>query len=121
SHEHHVAVRTVLLQAHHQMHDHALALHVGHECHLARSLDSDRDLLLLAPARPGDSARADLALLGHVAPQLVVVLVVDLFDLLLAEVTALPPERTGRLGRPPTGAALLLSLCHSVSLDSWVV
>src|SRR6185312_16373217 len=73
---------------------HGLPGDVGEKCHLTRTLDRDRDLLLVAPARSRDAPGTDLALLGYVATQLVVVLVVDLFDLLLAEVTALPPERT---------------------------
>src|SRR5712691_13217678 len=76
-----------------------LAAHVGQEGHLARPLDRDRDLALVAPAGAGDPAGADLPLLGDVPPQLVVVLVVDLLDLLLAEVAALPADRAGRRAR----------------------
>ena len=56
---------------------------VRQQRHLAGALDRDRDLPLVAAARAGDAAGADLALLGDVAPELVDVLVVDLVDLLL--------------------------------------
>src|SRR5436309_5460124 len=62
---------------------------------LARPLDRHRHLPLVPPAGAGDPARADLPLLGGVPPELVVVLVIDLLDLLLAEVTGLPPGRSG--------------------------
>src|SRR5207237_3766070 len=55
------------------------------QCHLARALDGDGDLALVAPARAADPPRADLPLLGDVAAQLADVLVVDLVDLALAE------------------------------------
>ena len=51
----------------------------------------DRDLPLVAAARARDAARADLALLRDVAPELVGVLVVHLRHLVLAEVAALAP------------------------------
>src|SRR5213592_2787494 len=44
---------------------------VGQERELARPLHCDRDLALVAPARAADAAVADLALLRHVAPELV--------------------------------------------------
>src|ERR671930_841131 len=71
---------------------------VREERHLAGALHGDGDLPLVAAARAGDAARADLPLLRDVAPELVVVLVVDLLDLVLAEVTALPPARSRRGG-----------------------
>src|SRR5436190_14280509 len=69
---------------------------VGKERHLARPLHGGGDLLLMPAARACDPARADLSLLRDVPAELAVVLVVDLLDLLLAEVTALPPGRSGR-------------------------
>src|SRR5437588_302676 len=71
---------------------------VGQQRHLTCTLDRDRDLALVPPARAGDAPRADLALLRDVAPQLVRVLVVDLGDLLLAEVTAALADRPGCAG-----------------------
>src|SRR5205807_5991512 len=71
---------------------------VGQQRHLTCTLDCDRDLALVPPARAGDAPRADLALLRDVAPQLVRVLVVDLGDLLLAEVTAALADRPGCAG-----------------------
>src|SRR5438874_9162926 len=88
--------------------------HVRKQSHLARPLDRDGDLLLVTPAGSGDPARADLPLLRDVPAQLVVVLVVDLLDLLLAEVTALPPYRAGRGG---SSSALLRLLSHPPLLE----
>ena len=65
-----------------------LPVDVGQERHLARALDRDGDLALVAPAGAGDAALADLALLRDVAAELVDVLVVDLLDLVLAEEAA---------------------------------
>src|SRR5919108_551369 len=80
---------------------------VRQQRHLAGPLDGDGDLALMPAAGAGDPARADLALLGDVAPELVVVLVVDLVDLLLAEVArALTAGRRHR--RAPASALLLL-------------
>ena len=84
----------------------ALARDVRQERHLARALHRDRDLALVAPARAGDAAVADLALLGDVAPELVDVLVVDLVDLVLAEEAGLALDRPGLRAL----AAALLSL-----------
>src|SRR4029453_11027122 len=83
--------------------------HVRQERHLARPLDRHRNLALVAPARPGDAARADLPLLGDVPPQLVVVLVVDLVDLLAAEVAVLPARAAGRPARWLPSLAVALS------------
>src|SRR2546421_53239 len=58
---------------------------VREERHLTGPLHRGRDLHLMAPARTGDAAAADLALLRDVPPELVDVLVVDLGDLVLAE------------------------------------
>src|SRR4051794_17915266 len=92
---------------------------VGEERHLARALHRDGDLALVAPARAGDAAVADLALLRDVAPELVDVLVVDLLDLVLAEVTGLALDRAGLRALAPAGAAAALvcslvgPLCHA--------
>src|SRR5215467_10918391 len=91
---------------------------VGQKGHLARALDCLRDLHLMAPARAGDPAAADLPLLGDVPPQLVHVLVVDLGDLLLAEVAIAALDRAcGTAGPLP----LLLSLArHQNGMSSSV-
>src|SRR5919201_4563241 len=90
-----------------------LPRHVGQQRHLAGTLHRRRDLHLVAAAGAGDAARADLALLRDVAPELVVVLVVDLLDLLLAEVTALPPDRPRRGRRAlASGLVAILQLCQ---------
>src|SRR5690348_11492900 len=90
---------------------------VGQERHLARPLDRHRHLSLVTPAGPGDPPRPDLALLGHVPPQLVVVLVVDLLDLLLAEVAGLAPGGRACCSAALGAAALGLGLrCHADSL-----
>src|SRR5262245_847565 len=82
---------------------------VRQQRHLARPLHGGRDLHLVAAARAGDAAAADLALLGDVAPELVDVLVVDLRDLFLAEeAVAAPDLPRGTAGPPPL--LLLLSL-----------
>src|SRR5437868_11380635 len=73
----------------------------------------------MTPAGAGDAPAADLPLLGDVAPQLVDVLVVDLRDLLLAEV-AIPA-----LDRPCGAARTLPLLCsltgHALLLEGNVV
>src|SRR6266545_3635574 len=84
---------------------------VRQERHLTRALDRDRDLPLMPPARAGDAARPDLSLLRDVAAQLVGVLVVDLLDLLLAEVAATLPDRAG--GTRPLAAGLPVSVSLS--------
>src|SRR5262249_39057275 len=80
--------------------------HVRQERHLAGALHGLRDLHLVAPARAGDAAAADLPPLRDVAAKLGDVLVVDLGDVLLAEEAVPPPDLTGRPAGPP--AALLL-------------
>src|SRR5829696_2394346 len=86
---------------------------VRQERHFARPLDRHRHLALVAAAGPGDPARAHLALLRDVAPELVVVLVVDLVDLLAAEVAVLPARAAGHSARwlPPLALALS-GWCH---------
>src|SRR5207253_11463900 len=89
---------------------HRLARDVGQQGHLARALDSDSDLALVSPAGAGDPPRADLALLRDVAAELVDVLVVDVVDLLAAEVAvALPGLAVAKPG-PLAAASPLLSL-----------
>src|SRR5262249_60082842 len=63
---------------------------------------------LVAPAGARDAARADLPLLRDVAPELGDVLVVDLVDLVAAEVAALPSARSGGRARAPAACRLLL-------------
>ena len=72
--------------------------HVRQQRHLARPLHRDRDLALVAAARAADPARADLPLLGDVAPELADVLVVDLVDLR-------PCRRSRTCAGPPSAAA----------------
>src|SRR5438876_4141576 len=86
--------------------------HVRQERHLARTLDRDRDLHLVAPARAGDAAAADLALLRDVAPELVDVLVVDLGDLVLAEEAVPALDRTCRAAGTLPLLSLSLTWCH---------
>src|SRR5438874_1537971 len=63
----------------------------------------------MPPAGAGDPPRADLALLGDVAPELVDVLVVDLLHLLAAEVAV-------ALANRPAGSGAALALLSLVSL-----
>ena len=93
-----LAAQAELLDVLEQDDFHAQPVDVGEQRHLARPLDRDRDLPLVAAARAGDAPRADLALLGDVAPELVDVLVVDLLDLLAAEV-AVALAGSGRRAR----------------------
>ncbi len=67
---HDLAAQAELLHVLEQDHVHRilLARDVGQERDLAGPLDRDRDLPLVAAARAGDAAVADLALLGDVAP-----------------------------------------------------
>src|SRR5215218_7305138 len=67
----------------------------------------------MAAARAGDPARTDLALLRDVPPQLVEVLVVDLVDLLLAEVARSAPARRRHRRAPAPALLLLLSVAGS--------
>src|SRR5438067_1747888 len=83
---------------------------VWQERHLACALHGLGDLHLVAPARAGDAPAADLPPLGDVPPQLVDVLVVDLRDLLLAEVTVAAPDRPCRAAGALALRCLLLLL-----------
>src|SRR5438067_4867772 len=69
---------------------------VRYERDLARALDRDLQLALVHRARAGDSARQNLAALGHERPDQLHVLVVDVVDLVRAELADLAPaeERT---------------------------
>src|SRR5439155_2304754 len=80
---------------------------VRQQRHLACPLHRHGDLPLVAPAGTGDPARADLPLLGDVAPELVRVLPVDVHDLVSAEPTVLLPDRAGCR---PAAPALLLTV-----------
>src|SRR5690349_9696240 len=85
---------------------------VREQGHLPRALDGGRHLALVPAAGAGDPPGADLALLRHVAAELVVVLVVDLLDLVLAEEAGLAPGLSP--GRAPLRRPLALGLgCHS--------
>src|SRR5262245_14480285 len=86
---------------------------VRKQSHLPRALHGDGHLPLVAAARAGDAARADLALLGDVAAELVEVLPVHLVDLLLAEVAG--PALAGPLHRLAAAAALALFLVSVAS------
>src|SRR5918912_188025 len=69
--------------------------YVWQQPELARALDRDRELALVAPAGAGDPGRADLALLAHRAAQRAEVLVVDDVDLVPAELARLAPAAAG--------------------------
>src|SRR5439155_19886068 len=90
-------------------------------------LDRDCALPLVPAARAGDPTRADLPLLRYVAPKLVNVLVVDLVDLVLAEVTGLAPGGRGARLAPAAGARPVALLrprslgCHASFLERDVV
>src|SRR4051794_22488074 len=84
---------------------------VRQQRHLSRALDRHGDLPLVAPARPADPARADLALLGHVPAEPVEGLPVHLGGLLLAAVTGTARARPlRRLARAAPLPVLLLSV-----------
>src|SRR5262245_12425074 len=70
----------------------------------------------MTAARARDAPRADLSLLGDVAPELVGVLVVDLLDLLLAEVTAALADRAGRARALAPRLTVAVPLLSSSSL-----
>src|SRR5213075_986536 len=97
---------------------------VREQRHLTRALDRNRDLPLMPAARAGDAPRTDLSLLRDVAAQLVRVLVVDLLDLLLAEVAPALADRAGRARtlapRLPVAVPLLSSsaLRHQKGMSS---
>src|SRR5688572_31540459 len=65
----------------------------------------------MPPAGAGDAPVADLSLLRDVATELVQVLVVDLFDLVLAEEAALAPAG-GQRGARALARLLCLGLGH---------
>src|SRR5258708_15255775 len=75
----------------------------------ARALDGVSERALVPRATAGDTARDDLAALGHEAAQTAHVLVVDDVDLVRAELADFPPAepatldgfRCGRNGAPP--------------------
>jgi len=59
---------------------------IRQECHLTGALDGDRDLTLMAPAGSCIASRLDLASVADVAAQSGGALVVNLIDLVFAEV-----------------------------------
>src|ERR1039457_4948315 len=73
----------------------AALVYVGQQGQLASTLDRAGDLTLMAPARPGDPPRADLALLGDELAQRRDVLVVDLLNLVTAVLAWLAPAASG--------------------------
>src|SRR6185312_2591849 len=87
---------------------------VGQQRELTGALDRARDLHLVAPARAGDPARADLALLGDELAQRGDVLVVDLLDLVAAVLTGLAPAAAdpALLVAPANRLATSARLCH---------
>src|SRR4029079_13366916 len=89
---------------------------VGQQRHLTCTLDRDCDLPLVPPACAGDAPGPDLALLRDVAAQLVRVLVVDLVDLLLAEVAPALADRAGCARPLPPRLAVAVALLSSSSL-----
>ena len=97
-------------------HRHLLVADVREEGELAGALDGDGHLALMAPAGTADAAVADLALLRHVPPELVDVLVVDLVDLRLAEEAGLAAARTCRRVALASAAA---ALAVGISLGCW--
>src|SRR3954451_5011319 len=77
---------------------------------LSRALDRAGDLVLVAPARAGDAARADLAAIGHELAQRGDVLVIDELHLVAAVRARLAPSAgASGLAIPPARrpAALL--------------
>src|SRR5439155_3922176 len=86
--------------------------HVGEQRHLARALDRDRHLALVAPAGSRNASRTDLPALGDVTAQLVHILVVDLLHLVLAEEAGLPTDRSAG-GRTLAPAGLPVSISIS--------
>src|SRR5947209_13657130 len=75
----------------------------------------------MAPARAGDAPAADLALLRDVPAELIDVLVVDLRDLVLAEVTVAPLDGGRRASRPLSLLLLRSLACHVSVLEGDVV
>src|SRR5262249_27513041 len=88
----------------------AALVDVGKQRQLARALDRAGDLHLVASARAGDPARADLALLGDELAQVRDVLVVDLVDLVAAVLARLAP--------PAPGPALLVAPAHRLAASA---
>src|ERR671939_161392 len=85
--------------------------YVWQQPELARALDRDRELALVAPAGAGDPGRADLALLAHRAAQRAEVLVVHDVDLVAAELAWLAPAAPGgTLASVPSPALLPAAL-----------
>src|SRR5580700_8146640 len=90
--------------------------HVRQQRQLARALDGTRHLALMPAAGAGDPPRADLAALGHEAPERRQVLVVDPIDLVAAVWAGLTAP--GSRAALPVAPANRPSACfrHSVFL-----
>src|SRR5258706_13007372 len=67
--------------------------HIGNQRELARALDRRLQFALVHGAGAGDAARQDLAALGHERSQQLDVLVVDIVDLVRAELADLPAPK----------------------------
>src|SRR6185295_4401904 len=92
----------------------SLVRHVGNERELARALERGLQLPLVHRARARDPARQDLAALRHERPEQLHVLVVDVVDLVRAELadlaaaehrTALALARHALLAAAPAASA----------------
>src|SRR4051812_7375597 len=88
----------------------ATLVDVGEQGELARALHRAGDLRLVATARAGDAARADLPLLGDELAQGRDVLVVDLLDLVATVLAG--------LAAPAAGAAPLVAPAHRLAAAS---
>lgn len=90
---------------------------IRQQCYVTRTLDSDGQLALMLCAGAGNSSRKDLRALGDVLSQACYILVIDLVDVIGAELADLLTSAhcgTVRLGRVSFG---LLSI-HFVSFLS---
>src|SRR5882724_12186980 len=65
--------------------------HVRNQCNLPRALDGGLELALVHRARARDAPRENLAALGHERPDQLDVLVVDVVNLVRAELADLAP------------------------------
>src|SRR5664279_79963 len=86
----------------------SLFRYVGEKGHLARSLDRDRQLSLVATADAGDAPGTNLAALGHIAAKGARVLPVDFLDVVFTEIASPAPGRH-RAGAHALALLVLLS------------